>query len=473
MKLNFQGEIAPVDNLVQKIPSAGHRKTHLLDTREAVLTIHSTKCWGRETQALMAVPVALLAGGLVAGVFLLLLLGVAAYILWRRRRVQGCHRELLAPGSDTSGHTTPVRLGMRRLGDIPFQVLRSVKGCTHSGTGGQDGGEEAERGWSASFPLGRLQPHLYQVPAEPSEGPPPAGGSVQLCFSVAYRPDAEQLLVSVLRAANLPPRCQSGGTLLKLQLLPEGRRRHQAKARQRGCDPTFRDSFVFQVSSERLDQCTLCLSLFSVDGLKKHHLEGRVLYPLKEWALRDHTGRALWRDVETDNDQPCSEHGDIQVSLNYSPPLQRLTVMVLRARGLRGFHGDPGMCIQVTLQIHTQVVTRKRTAAVRGGADPTFCERLSFKLPPKHLDEACLSLEVLQASIGGLCSMGLVVIGPFMYARGRELEHWSEMTSKPEELVRKWHGLGPAPWQRPHPLTADTTPSPTSGSTEKEIEMSE
>uniref|UniRef100_A0A3B3SHN6 Synaptotagmin XV n=1 Tax=Paramormyrops kingsleyae TaxID=1676925 RepID=A0A3B3SHN6_9TELE len=438
---------------------------------------------------LWSVPVALLAGGLVAGVFLLLLLGVAAYILWRRRRVQGCHRELLAPGSDTSGHTTPVRLGMILP---PSKNMRTVLGMCLQEM--MDGfivccdvdvcefpalSSPAPHSHSppsccstASFPLGRLQPHLYQVPAEPSEGPPPAGGSVQLCFSVAYRPDAEQLLVSVLRAANLPPRCQSGGTLLKLQLLPEGRRRHQAKARQRGCDPTFRDSFVFQVSSERLDQCTLCLSLFSVDGLKKHHLEGRVLYPLKEWALRDHTGRALWRDVETDNDQPCSEHGDIQVSLNYSPPLQRLTVMVLRARGLP--ETDQGVSrVYVTLQIHTQVVTRKRTAAVRGGADPTFCERLSFKLPPKHLDEACLSLEVLQASIGGLCSMGLVVIGPFMYARGRELEHWSEMTSKPEELVRKWHGLGPAPWQRPHPLTADTTPSPTSGSTEKEIEMSE
>ncbi|XP_048843119.1 synaptotagmin-15 isoform X2 [Brienomyrus brachyistius] len=421
----------------------------------------------------MAVPVVLLAGGLVAGVFLLLFLGVAAYVLWRRRQVQGRYRELLAPGPAVPRCITPVMLGMRRLEDIPFQVPRSIKRCTHSGTEGQEGDEEAERGWSASFPLGRLQPHLYQVPLEPSEGPPPAGGSVQLCFGVAYRPDAERLLVSVLRAANLPPRCQSGAVLVKLQLLPGGRCRHQAKARQRGCDPSFRDSFVFQVSSERLDQCTLCLSLFSVDGLKKHHLEGRVLYPLKEWAVRDHTGQVLWRDVETDNDQPCSERGDIQVSLNYSPPLQRLTVMVLRARGLRGLHSDPGMCIQVTLQIHTQVVTRKRTAAMRGGTDPTFCERLSFKLPPKHLDEACLSLEVLQASIGGLCSAGLVVIGPFMYARGRELEHWSEMVSKPQELVRRWHGLGSAPGQRPHPLTADTPPSPTSNSTEKEIEMSE
>lgn len=33
--------------------------------------------------------------------------------------------------------------------------------------------------------------------------------------------------------------------------------------------------------------------------------------------------------------QPLSKHGNIQVSLNYSQSLQRLTVVVLRARGLQ------------------------------------------------------------------------------------------------------------------------------------------
>lgn len=33
--------------------------------------------------------------------------------------------------------------------------------------------------------------------------------------------------------------------------------------------------------------------------------------------------------------QPLSKHGDIQVSLNYNQSLQRLTVVVLRARGLQ------------------------------------------------------------------------------------------------------------------------------------------
>lgn len=34
-----------------------------------------------------------------------------------------------------------------------------------------------------------------------------------------------------------------------------------------------------------------------------------------------------------------------------------------------------------------------------------------------------------------------MVVGPYMYTRGRELEHWDEMLSKPKELVKRWHAL--------------------------------
>lgn len=37
--------------------------------------------------------------------------------------------------------------------------------------------------------------------------------------------------------------------------------------------------------------------------------------------------------------------------------------------------------------------------------------------------------------------LGRVVVGPYMYTRGKELEHWNEMISKPKELVKRWHAL--------------------------------
>lgn len=98
------------------------------------------------------------------------------------------------------------------------------------------------------FPLGSLRPDLYHLPEEPSEWAQPSGSTVRLCFAVQYQQEKEQLVVSLLQAANLPSQCQGNATLVKLQLQPSEDRHHrQAKSRCKGCQPQFSDSFVFQV----------------------------------------------------------------------------------------------------------------------------------------------------------------------------------------------------------------------------------
>lgn len=117
----------------------------------------------------------------------------------------------------------------------------------------------------------------------------------------------------------------------------------------------------------------------------------------------------------------CSELGDLQISLSYSPSLQRLSVVVLRARGLQlltdtgcpglakvftslemcsisntACVGFPGVCVQVSLQIHTQAVKIKRSCVVSGENDPYFNHRMTFKLRSQHLDEVCLKFELQQ-----------------------------------------------------------------------------
>lgn len=56
----------------------------------------------------------------------------------------------------------------------------------------------------------------------------------------------------------------------------------------------------------------------------------------------------------------------------------------------------PGVCVQVSLQIHTQAVKIKRSCVVKGESDPHFSYRMTFKLRPQHLDEACLRFELQQ-----------------------------------------------------------------------------
>ncbi|XP_035259329.1 synaptotagmin-15 [Anguilla anguilla] len=400
----------------------------------------------------MAVMVWAVVGGVAAGVLFLLLIGAAAYFLFKRRYVQGQYRDLFPCIPILPACTSPVLVGVNssgyRPGDIPFFLPPRHSTRPHDSLEEEE--EEGQQAMAyhrgslsigASFPLGSLRPDLYRSPEEPGDWAPPCGSTPRLQFSVQYRQDREELLVSPLSATSLPPHCRSSAALVKLQLLPDDRRRRQAKARRKGRNPQFNDSFIFQVSSKSLAQATLSLSVFSVDRQKKHQLEGRALFPLRELDLEGAEGTVVWRDLETDNGQFGSQHGDLQVSLNYSVPLQRLTVVVLRARGLQT-SSDAGVCVQVTLQLRTQVVKSKKSAVVRGGANPTFNKRLIFRLHPPQLDESCLCLELLQTTPGDPRSLGQVVIGPFMYARGRELDHWDEMVSKPQELVKQWHCLG-------------------------------
>lgn len=37
--------------------------------------------------------------------------------------------------------------------------------------------------------------------------------------------------------------------------------------------------------------------------------------------------------------------------------------------------------------------------------------------------------------------LGSLVLGSFMFARGRGLAHWNEMLAKPRDHIQKWHPL--------------------------------
>ncbi|CAB1338131.1 unnamed protein product [Coregonus sp. 'balchen'] len=313
----------------------------------------------------MADPAMLLAVGLSLGLFLLLLIGVSVYFLWRRRG-QRRYREMVTTSAPFPACTTPILLTNQRSryrpDEIPFFLPPRFKPTLRS----EEGEKEGQKDFSSThrgsltvgswYPVGSVRAGLYWVP-DVSEVSPPPGRTVQLCFSVTYHHDNEQLYVSLLRLSNLPTCFYSNDTLAELRLLPDDRRRHKARARCRGRDPEFNDSFVFQVSGVCVSESVLSVYVLSVDRGGRHHAVGRVLW----------------------------------------------------------------------------------TPVVSGGADPGFNHKMTFKLRPSQLDQACLSLELIGS---GLTPVGVVVLGPFMYARGPQLQHWTDMVNTPNELVKQWHGLG-------------------------------
>nr|XP_021491666.1 synaptotagmin-15-like [Meriones unguiculatus] len=407
---------------------------------------------------------ALVIGGITGG--LLLLIGVSC-CLWRRLCTAFTYEEL----PETPDPATPSSFSKHedklcqhagpppgRLPTVPFVVPPSYQG--------RDWVPLHDRDWtlapqdpcpvpehmphtSSTNPgdacvIGNINPKLYKSPEDTSDTDFPDGCLGRLWFSVEYQQESERLLVGLIKARQLQVPSEACSTLVKLCLLPGERRFLQSKTKRKTCNPQFDENFIFQVSSKSVTQRVLKFSVYHVNRQREHQLLGQVLFPLKDESLSGDQPWVICRDLEAENLEPPSEFGDLQFCISYNDYLSRLTVVVLRAKELR-LQEDRGVVsvfVKVSLMNHNKFVKCKRTSAVLGSANPVYNETFSFKADTNELDTASLGLTVLQITEGDKSyPLGRVVVGPYMYTRGKELEHWEEMLRKPKELVKRWHAL--------------------------------
>ncbi|XP_004410278.1 PREDICTED: synaptotagmin-15 [Odobenus rosmarus divergens] len=414
----------------------------------------------------MAEQVALVIGGLAGGLLPLLLIWVSC-CLWKKLRATFTYEEL--PGSTAASGIQGDKLYPPHAGTqpsrptgVPFVVPPSLQDRDwvplHRGEWAQAPRdpclalEPMPHTSSGSFgntgTTGTINPELYTFLQDKSETDFPEGCQGRLWFSVEYQQEAERLLVGLIKAQRLPAASETCSPLVKLHLLPDERRFLQSKTKHKTSNPQFDEHFVFQVSSKSITQRVLRFSVYHVDRQRKHQLLGQVFFPLRNETLAGDCPCVVWRDLEAESREPPSEFGDLQFCLSYNDCLCRLTVVVLRAKGLR-LQEDPSFVsvfVKVSLMNHNKFVKCKKTSAVLGSANPVYSETFSFRADPAELDTASLSLTVVQSARGeNSHQLGRVVVGPYMYTRGRQLEHWNEMLSKPKELVKRWHALCPTP----------------------------
>eukprot|EP00076_Gallus_gallus_P048477 XP_421499.4 synaptotagmin-15 isoform X1 [Gallus gallus] len=404
------------------------------------------------------------AGGVTVGILLFVLIGVTAYLLWKKLCLAYSYQEL-----PNTVKTTPVNAILQdqssseiqpkstRSKSIPFIIPPTLHGRdwinltneeqiqedNNSCMTPQSGPRSSFHSLAGAYIVGTVNPELYKFPEDKSETNFPEGNIGRLWFSVEYKQASERLLISLIKARKLQPPADSCSPFVKIYLLPDERCYLQSKVKRKTLNPQFDEDFVFQVSSKTLLQRTLKFLVYHVDKQKHHHLLGQVIFPLKNETLTDDSKVVVWRDLERENLESPSEYGDIQFSLSYNDYLGRLTVVVLRARGLKfqDESRDVSVYVKVSLMNHNKLVRSKKTAAVLGSPNPEYNESFSFKANQTELDTASLSLSVLQNTEQKSHVLGRVVVGPFMYSRGKELEHWNEMISKPKELVKQWHAL--------------------------------
>ncbi|XP_027505221.1 synaptotagmin-15-like isoform X1 [Corapipo altera] len=413
------------------------------------------------------------AGAVIGGILLFVLIGMTAYLLWKKICCLLSYEKLTSSVKTTNANaffqdqTNPeMQLKSTRSRSVPFIIPPTLHGRDWINLTNEEQVQEdsdpymiPQSGPRSSFHslgacflfheagayvVGTINPELYKFPEDKSETDFPDGNIGRLWFSIEYEQESERLLVSLIKVRKLQPPADSCSPFVKIYLLPDERSYLQSKTKRKTLNPQFDENFVFQVSSKMLLQRTLKFLVYCVDKHKKHHLVGQVIFPLKNEVLTDDNKVVIWRDLEKENLEPPSEYGDIQFSLSYNDYLGRLTVVVLRARGLKLQEESHavGVYVKVSLMNHNKFIKSKKTAAVLGTPNPVYNETFSFKADQTELDTASLSLSVLQSIKGEkTLLLGRVVVGPFMYTRGKELEHWNEMISKPKELVKRWHAL--------------------------------
>ncbi|XP_068114910.1 synaptotagmin-15-like [Hyperolius riggenbachi] len=412
----------------------------------------------------MSEQVAAVAGGVVGGVLLLFLIGIGVYFLWKKRCIGPSYQELLNAASPIHTEVTGVEKGLspsygKDCGtkSVPFIVPPKFHGRDWVGLQNGERIQEDSEPYMApdfvprssfcslggAYVLGSINPALYKYPDDNEETDFPEGNIGRIWFAVEYEHESERLVVSLIKVRNLRFSSESCNPFVKMHLLPDERRYLQSKTKRKTLNPQFDENFVFQVSGKTLHQRVLRFSVYHVDKIKKHHLLGQVLFALKNENLTDDGKLVIWRDLEQDSSEPPSEYGDIQFSLSYNDYLGRLTVVVLRAKGIQ-FQDRvvSSAFVKVSLMNHNRFIKSKKTAVVLGTPNPVYNETFSFKVEQNELDTASLSFSVLQNVEGDKTNLlGRVVVGPYMYTRGRELEHWNEMLNKPKELVKRWHAL--------------------------------
>lgn len=98
--------------------------------------------------------------------------------------------------------------------------------------------------------------------------------------------------------------------------------------------------------------------------------------------------------------------------------------------------------VRVEMYHGRRLVKCKRTQSVTGGrnvSELVFDESFGFGVTGRFFDSCSLGFIVVLEEEG--IQLGKVVIGPFMYARGDQLQHWQEMLSNPRNAVTRWHPL--------------------------------
>ncbi|XP_036045315.1 synaptotagmin-11 isoform X2 [Onychomys torridus] len=268
-----------------------------------------------------------------------------------------------------------------------------------------------------------------------------------LTFSVDYNFPKKALVVTIQEAHGLPvmdDQTQGSDPYIKMTILPDKRHRVKTRVLRKTLDPVFDETFTFYgIPYSQLQDLVLHFLVLSFDRFSRDDVIGEVMVPLA--GVDPSTGKVqLIRDIIKRNIQKCISRGELQVSLSYQPVLQRMTVVVLKARHLpkmdiTGLSGNP--YVKVNVYYGRKRIAKKKTHVKKCTLNPVFNESFIYDIPTDLLPE--ISIEFLVIDFDRTTKnevVGRLILGAHsVTASGAD--HWREVCESPRKPIAKWHSL--------------------------------
>ncbi|KAM6984731.1 synaptotagmin-10-like [Aplochiton taeniatus] len=154
---------------------------------------------------------------------------------------------------------------------------------------------------SSTVSIGRIKPELYKQKSVDSED----GTKVQvetcgkLSFSLRYDYEEQALVVTILKALDLPAKDFTGTSdpYVKIYLLPERKKKFQTRVHRKMLNPTFDEAFCFPVEYDQLCNRKLHFSVYDFDRFTSHDMIGEVVVD-NLFELSDLSREAVvWKDI--------------------------------------------------------------------------------------------------------------------------------------------------------------------------------
>lgn len=268
-----------------------------------------------------------------------------------------------------------------------------------------------------------------------------------LFFSVEYDKEKSALMVSVVKAVDLPAKDPSVGSsdpYVKLQLLPDKRHKVKTRCLRKTTSPTYDEMFTFYgISENQIHGITLHFVVMSFDRFSRDDIIGEVVCPLagleigtKEVCLNQEIRQRQYRSLS-------QGHGELLVSVCYQPAANRLTVVVLKARNLpkMDITGSSDPYVKIYLLYNGQRIAKKKTHVKKRTLHPVFNESFVFDVPYNegltNISLECLVLDWDRVAKNEM--IGRMEIG--LNKDGLEQQHWQEVINCPRKQIAEWHKM--------------------------------